>query len=275
MGALDAYTTNLDAAWSVSRRLLASYSGSLIRVRRSSDNTEQDIGYVAATGLLDTAALLSFVGAGNGFVCKVYAQSGGSGKDLLQTIAASQLRVVNAGSLVTVGTNNRAAAEVVSGSTQFMTTAAFTALTGSSLTISAFFRATANILAGRLVGGAQTGQNDSGIGGWLAAYLASPGIKSFDAGDKASLSVSMPVNLSYSSLSISTGHTLRIAGSSNTSSFTAAAKNIQHWLLFCYSTSIGQSHTGDMFGEASAWTANRDSDQAAIIAERNTFYGAP
>jgi len=205
----------------------------------------------------------------------VYAQSGGSGKDFLQTTAASQLRIVNAGSLITTGTNNRVMAEVISASTQFMATAAFTALTGSSLTMSAFFRATANSPAGRLFGGAQTSQNDSGIGGWIPAYLASPGIKSFDSPDRATLTVSMPVNLSYSSLSISTGHTLRIAGSSNTSSFTPAAKNIQHWLLFCYSTSIGQSHTGDMFGEASTWTANRDSDQAAIIAERNTFYGAP
>ncbi len=275
VGALDAYTTNMDAAWSVSRRLLTSYSGSLIRVRRSSDNTEQDIGYIAATGLLDTASLLSFVGAGNGFVCKVYAQSGGSGKDFLQTTAFAQLRIVNAGSLVTAGTNNRAAAEVVSGSTQFMTTAAFTALTGTSLTMSAFFRATSNSPAGRLLGGCQTSQYDSGTGGWLPAYLASPGIKSYNAEDKASLSVSMPVNLSYSALSISTGHTLRIAGSSNTSNFTPAAKNIQHWLLFCYSTSIGQSHTGEMFGEGCTWTANRDSDQAAILAERNTFYGAP
>jgi hypothetical protein len=219
--------------------------------------------------------MLTFTGGGNSFVTKVYAQSGGSGKDLVQAIAASQLRIVNAGSVVTAGTNNRATAEVVTGSLQIMATAAFTALTGTSLTMSAFFRATTNSPAGRLFGGAQTGQNDSGIGGWLAAYLASPGIKSFDTGDKASLSVSMPVNLSYSSLSISTGHTLRIIGSSNTSSFTPSAKNIQHWLLFCYSTSIGQSHTGDMFGEACVWTANRDSDQTAIIAERNTFYGAP
>ncbi len=275
VGALDAYTTNMDAAWSVSRRLLASYSGSLIRVRRSSDNTEQDIGYDTSTGLLDTASLLSFVGAGNGFVSKVYAQSGGSAKDFLQTTASAQLRIVNAGSLITAGTNNRAAAEVVSGSSQFMATAAFTALTGSSFTMSAFFRAAANSPAGRLMGGCQTAQNDSGTGGWLSAYLTSPGIKSFDAGDRASLSVSMPVNLSYSALSISTGHTLRIAGSSNTSSFTPSAKNIEQWLLFCYSTEIGQSHTGDMFGEACTWTADRDSDQTVILAERNTFYGAP
>ena len=41
--------------------------GSAVRVRRSSDNSETDIGFTV-NGNLDTAALLTFVGAGNGFV---------------------------------------------------------------------------------------------------------------------------------------------------------------------------------------------------------------
>ena len=44
VGALDDYTANLSAAWSVARRLLGSYSGALLRVRRSSDDAEEDIG---------------------------------------------------------------------------------------------------------------------------------------------------------------------------------------------------------------------------------------
>ena len=46
VGALDAYASGLAGAWSVSRRLLTSYSGPLVRVRRSSDNAEQDIGFL-------------------------------------------------------------------------------------------------------------------------------------------------------------------------------------------------------------------------------------
>ena len=45
-----------------------------IRVRRSSDNAEQDIGFVGNE--LDTASLLSFCGVGDGFVTTWYDQSG-------------------------------------------------------------------------------------------------------------------------------------------------------------------------------------------------------
>lgn len=100
VGALDALTTNLAGVWWISSRLLSSYSGSLIRVRRSSDYAESDIGYTA-TGSLDTTALLAFCGAGDGFLVKIYSQTGGT--DAVQSTAASQLRVVSSGSVVTSG----------------------------------------------------------------------------------------------------------------------------------------------------------------------------
>ena len=46
------------------RKISGSYSGSAIRVRRSGDNTESDIGFDAG-GNLDTTSLLSFVGYNN------------------------------------------------------------------------------------------------------------------------------------------------------------------------------------------------------------------
>jgi hypothetical protein len=70
-----------------------------IRVRRSSDNTQQDIGF-DAYGKLDTAALLSFVGTGTGYVTRWYDQSG-NGRDMVQNGTANQGVIVNAGSLVT------------------------------------------------------------------------------------------------------------------------------------------------------------------------------
>jgi len=90
---LDSYTSNLWAAYSLTR-LLTSYTGPLIRVRRSNDNAEQDIGY---SGLaLDTAALATFVGSNSAFVKTVYDQSGAA-HDLTQTTTAKQARIVNAG----------------------------------------------------------------------------------------------------------------------------------------------------------------------------------
>jgi len=93
---LDTYT-NSQVAYSMFK-LRNAYSGSCIRVRRSSDNTEQDIGFV--NNYLDTASLLSFVGAGNGFVVKLYDQVGNN--NLTQIIAsANQPQIVSIGSLIT------------------------------------------------------------------------------------------------------------------------------------------------------------------------------
>ena len=75
-----------------------------IRVRRSSDNTESDIGFSGAN--LDTAALLTFCGAGNGFITKWYDQSG-NGRDLLQATTASQPQIVASG--VVLSNNGRPA----------------------------------------------------------------------------------------------------------------------------------------------------------------------
>ncbi len=59
------------------RRLSTGYTGNLIEVRRSSDNTTTNIGY-DGSGNLDVAALTTFVGAGDGFVRTWYDQSGNS-----------------------------------------------------------------------------------------------------------------------------------------------------------------------------------------------------
>ena len=90
------------AAAAYSLRLLRSgYSGNAIRVRRSSDNAEQNIGFV--NNELDTSSLLSFVGTGgtdNGFVKTWYDQSG-NGNDATQTTIADQPQIVSSGSVIT------------------------------------------------------------------------------------------------------------------------------------------------------------------------------
>jgi len=93
-GILDTYT-GADVAYSAARRLATAYTGALIRVRRSSDNTEQDIGY-DSNNVLDESALTSFVGANNGFVTTWYDQSG-NGRNAINTTAINQPRIVNAG----------------------------------------------------------------------------------------------------------------------------------------------------------------------------------
>jgi len=69
----------------------------LLRVRRSSDNTEQDFSW-GSNGLLDTAAILAFCGGGSGFVSKAYHVSNAT-YDLVQATTSLQPRIVNAGVL--------------------------------------------------------------------------------------------------------------------------------------------------------------------------------
>jgi hypothetical protein len=102
-GILDSFS---GAAGAYSVRLLRqAYSGAALRVRRSSDNTETDIGFLD-NGDLNTAALTSFCGAGNGFVTTWYDQTT-NGKNAVQASTTAQPQIVSSGSLITE--NSRAA----------------------------------------------------------------------------------------------------------------------------------------------------------------------
>ena len=92
---LDTYS---GAAAAYSLRLLdSSYVGSAIRVRRSSDNTEQDIGF-NVFGELDTVSLLAFAGTGDAFVKVWYDQA--STNDATQTTTANQPKIVSSGAVI-------------------------------------------------------------------------------------------------------------------------------------------------------------------------------
>jgi hypothetical protein len=86
------------AAYSV-RLLRTAYTGSAIRVRRSSDNTEQDIGF--SSGNLDTSSLTTFCSGTNGFVTTWYDQSGNA-NNATQSTAANQPQIVSSGAIINV-----------------------------------------------------------------------------------------------------------------------------------------------------------------------------
>lgn len=85
------------SAWSVARRLSSTYLGSIIRVRRVSDNTQLDIGYDGQ--LLDTVSLLTFCAGTDGYVHTIYDQSG-NGRNLVQTVQGQQSLIVSGGALI-------------------------------------------------------------------------------------------------------------------------------------------------------------------------------
>lgn len=75
------------------RRLRTGYTtNKAVRIRRSSDNTESDIGF-DANGDFDTSAFNTFIGAGDGFVKTWYDQSG-NGLNATQATNANQPKVV-------------------------------------------------------------------------------------------------------------------------------------------------------------------------------------
>lgn len=87
------------AAYSL-RELTTAWAGqAVVRVRRSSDNTEQDF---TATEVSD-GTLASFCGAGDGFVVTWYDQSGNSA-NATQSTLTEQAKIISGGTLITENT---------------------------------------------------------------------------------------------------------------------------------------------------------------------------
>lgn len=108
----------------------STYSGPLIRVRRSSDNAESDISASSTADAngnkgIDEAALLAFAGAGNAFVVTWYDQSG-AGLNITQATAASQPRIVLSG---VIDKQNSKPTLTFSGSQALQTTSATAVIT--------------------------------------------------------------------------------------------------------------------------------------------------
>lgn len=89
---LDTYT-NSSVAYSL--RKLSSSTTNVVRVRRDSDDTEQDF----SADEINDGTLTTFVGSGDGFISIIYDQSGNSNNGV-QTNNSSQPKIVESGSLV-------------------------------------------------------------------------------------------------------------------------------------------------------------------------------
>ncbi len=103
---LDTYT-GAAAAYSL-RKLRTAYSGSAIRVRRSNDNAETDIGF-NVFGELDTVSLAAHCGSNDGFVKTWYEQSG-SAYNATQSVTYYQPKIYD-GTGGTIMLNNKPAVE--------------------------------------------------------------------------------------------------------------------------------------------------------------------
>lgn len=101
VGPLDDYADTLYSAYSLGRRLLSSYTGPLIRLRRLPDNAEADFSCGGDDNYLDTTAIENFVGPFDAFVVKVYDQTGAD-NPFYQTTDGAQFKLLSSGALSTV-----------------------------------------------------------------------------------------------------------------------------------------------------------------------------
>ena len=97
-----------DVHWAYSmRKLISTYAGDCLRVRRSSDDTELDIGF-GADGWIDEAALLAFCAATDGYVVTWYNQSSrGSQSDVTNSTATLQPLIVSSGAIQAATPNGK------------------------------------------------------------------------------------------------------------------------------------------------------------------------
>jgi hypothetical protein len=98
-GVLDAYTTGLYILGGLTRYLSA-YTGPLIRVIRSSDSAQLDIGYLP-DNTLDVVSLMAFAGSSDVFIIKGYDQSG-NGSHMAPQAGSNGPRIVHAGVMDTM-----------------------------------------------------------------------------------------------------------------------------------------------------------------------------
>lgn len=88
--------TDCIGAWSL-RKLRTAYTGNCIRIRRTTDDTEQDIGF-DSNGVVDTSAISTFASGGAAHIRTWYDQSG-AGNDAGQATPAMQPIIYQSGSI--------------------------------------------------------------------------------------------------------------------------------------------------------------------------------
>ena len=268
---LDTYPSALEA-YSV-RLLRTAYAGNAIRVRRSSDNSEQNIGFV--NGYLDTASLLTFVGAGNGFITTWYDQSGNS-RNITQTTAGNQPRIVTSG--VLLSSNGKATVSFGTASDDWWLN--MNGL-GSQSTISLF--ATWTITDGPTNGGVY-GPSTNNVGVGLEIIQAGPTNQTLVRinGTQRITGATTAARLWTSAtqtVSSLLGNSTSVTALKNNASVTMANSSAMPTLNSGEPTSLGRYYDAVSYNmngniqEWIVWTSDQTSNSSAINTNINSYYG--
>lgn len=267
-GALDAYTTGVLGAFSVARRLVGTSVPALIRVRRSSDNAEQDIAALG-NGALDTASITSFCGASDGFVSVIYNQTGAASN--LTAAAANQGCIFKSGAIVT----KNSVPTIESGATGSAGyVCSFTAQTPPAVSY-------AGVCAPN-----GSGDYHGQIGDPSAAFAPNGGILLYTS-SAATMQPYVAFGVRGNSVAVTSG-TLVSAGCVIGASNTTVYKNGTGTTPAAYSPTFnfagfgfwhagaaisGTATTGTCWTEGILWTGERGSSVAAITSNQATYFG--
>lgn len=249
------------AAYSL-RKLRTAYTGAAIRVRRSSDNTETDIGFDILGGL-NTTALSTFCGLGNGFVTIWYDQSGNN-NNAIQSTTSLQPFIVQSGTIIT---KNGKPSTVNSGYNYLVANAGSGSGNGIlyNWCFSAYsndFLNVVNLIAYEIpnTGGIFTGGTQGGVTGYGGYGGGSVLFSNYEP---------VQINLSLGTIKTNTTTEIYINGALNNS----GSPGWQGSFMTIYGGTLnsGQGHNGSI-SEMVFYNTNQSSNRIGIETNINTFY---
>lgn len=268
---LDGALTATPVAAYSTRKLRTAYSGPCMKVRRSSDNTTQDIGFAGSD--LDTASMLTFCGAGNGFIDTWYDQQGSN--NLVQATTAYQPKIVSSGATVTKNTKPCAIFDVL------LSSVALSGVTGLN-SVSQFTGSAvaSSINSGGdrifwLQGSGIADEYSSDAGALMLYRNSATTIQSYRTIAQASATIVSDQLFTALSLWDATNNTIYVDGAAGT----PVAKNAS---LSATSVTIGlgTSTSGNFLngyiGEAIIWASALDgTDRSTLQTDQKAYWGTP
>jgi len=266
-GLLDLYP-NAEVAFSL-RKLRNAYSGSAIQVRRSSDNTTQNIGFV--NNVLDTSALTTFCGSANGFITTWYDQSG-NGRNAIQTTAANQPQIVSSGSIINI--NSKPSLKFDGSNSCLLGNYNLTITSQSTFGVFNYDNGSTLNAYSRIYTQANSG-NDYDTGSYIPIIrLGSVNtIGSYQNGDAAGITISYNSQSLFSSI-----HSGSLITNTYNNSTSNTSSKIHNYSYTRFSLGRQPAGTGDgnLLGniqEIIMYTSNQTSNISAINSNINTYYG--
>lgn len=273
---LDLYP-NAAVAFSL-RKLRFAYSSFAIAVRRSSDNTIQNIGF-NNTGGLDESALLSFVGSGNGFITTWYDQSG-NGRNLTTANTSLQPRIVNAG---VIDKENSKPTAFFNGTSNAMITSNFLSVGISNYSVIAVSRSGGLNTNGRgvLTLRPSTG-NVNGYVNFLYRSTLTNNFQAFHSSDgnvanpySANPLSTYPTTMTLNSVYVTTSHFYYLNGTQQNTTTTVTQANFTSGYIIVgsyFNSALNDYFHSGTISEVIVYLSNQQSNQSGIHSNINSYY---